>query len=112
MVLEEGVFYQPSYDDTKVAITADYPGLLPASHVSNQEIFHPKEFSHTASPTALSCAQKGRRSVHHAAPGTSPERASPTLGKPSKRKANEDTTEPSSKRYEFANMHLGSNIQL
>jgi hypothetical protein len=33
--LEEGVFYQASYDGTKVAIIADYPGLLPASHVSN-----------------------------------------------------------------------------
>ena len=26
-------FYQLSYDDAMVAITADYPGLLPASHV-------------------------------------------------------------------------------
>ena len=37
MVLAEGVFYQTSYDDTEVAITADYPGLLPVSRVSNQE---------------------------------------------------------------------------
>ena len=37
MVLAEGVFYQTSYDGTEVAITADYPGLLPASRVSNQE---------------------------------------------------------------------------
>ena len=27
-------FYQLSYDGALVAITADYPGLLPASHVS------------------------------------------------------------------------------
>ena len=59
MVLEDGVFYQASYDGTEVAIIADYPGLLPASHVSNQETAHPKEFSHSASPTAPSCAQKG-----------------------------------------------------
>ena len=37
MVLAEGVFYQASYDGTEVAIIADYPGLLPASHVSQQE---------------------------------------------------------------------------
>ena len=42
MVLENGVFYQASYDGTEVPIIADYLGLLPASHVSNQEIFHPK----------------------------------------------------------------------
>ena len=37
MVLAEGVFYQTSYDGTEVAITADYPGLLPVSRISNQE---------------------------------------------------------------------------
>ena len=112
MVLEDGVFYQASYDGTEVAIITDYPGLLPASHVSNPEIFHPKEFSHTASPTALSCAQKGRRSTRHAAPGVSPKGVAPTPGKPTKRKANKDTAQASSKRYGFANMHIGSHIQL
>ena len=34
LVLEDVVFYQASYDGTEVAIIADYPGLLPASHVS------------------------------------------------------------------------------
>ena len=112
MELEDGIFYQMSYDGTDVPIIADYRGLLPASHVSNPEIPCPREFSHSSLPTALSCAQKGRRSARHAAPGASPKRASPTPGKPSKRKANKDTAEPSSKRYEFANMHLGSHIQL
>ena len=32
--LVEGVFYQASCDGTEVAIIADYPGLLPVSHVS------------------------------------------------------------------------------
>ena len=112
MVLEDGVFYQASYNGTEVAIIADYPGLLPASHVSNQETSHPKEFSHSASPTAPSCAQKGRRTARHAAPGASPKRAAHTLGKHSKRKANKDTAEPSSKRYGFANMLFSSRIQL
>ena len=33
MELGVGVFYQASCDDTEVDIIADYPGLLPASHV-------------------------------------------------------------------------------
>ena len=32
--LVEGMFYQASCDGTEVAIIADYPGLLPVSHVS------------------------------------------------------------------------------
>ena len=69
--LKEGVFYQASYDGTEVAIMADYPGLLPASHVSNQEISPPKELPRYASPTALSRAPKGRCSALHAAPEAS-----------------------------------------
>ena len=42
MELEDGVFYQASYDGTEVAITAEYPGLLPASHVSKHETYLPK----------------------------------------------------------------------
>ena len=112
VVLEDGVFYQASYDGTEVAITANYPGLLPASHVSNQETSPLKELPRSASPTALSWAQKGRRLGRHATPEATPKRAASTPGKPSKRKANEGTTEPSSKRYGFVNMPLGSRIQL
>ena len=32
--LVNGVFYQASWDGALVAITADYPGLLPVSRVS------------------------------------------------------------------------------
>ena len=32
--LVNGVFYQASWDGASVAITADYPGLLPVSRVS------------------------------------------------------------------------------
>ena len=35
MELEDELFYQMSYDGTKVPIIADYHGLLPTSHVSN-----------------------------------------------------------------------------
>ena len=34
MELVDKAFYQLSYDSDLVAIIADYPGLLPASHVS------------------------------------------------------------------------------
>ena len=112
MVLENGMFYQASYDGTEVAIIADYPGLLPASHVSSQEASSPKGFPRSASPTALSRAQKGRRSARHPAPEVTPKRAAPPPGKLSKRKAKKDTVGPSSKRYGFANMFFNSHIQL
>ena len=32
--LVDMMFYQASCDDTLVAIISDYPGLLPASHIS------------------------------------------------------------------------------
>ena len=101
MTLEDEVFYQASYDGTEVAITADYPGILPASHISNHETSLLQELPHYASPTALPRAPKGRRLVHHTAPEATHKRAAPTPGRPSKRKANENTPEPSSKRYGF-----------
>ena len=36
--LIDGVFHQLSKDNTLVAITADYPGLLPASKVTEIEV--------------------------------------------------------------------------
>ena len=57
MVLAEGVFYQASYDGTEVAITADYPGLLPASHVSRQEKLSLKRASsHCLTHRTVSCS--------------------------------------------------------
>ena len=38
-------FYQLSYDDAMVAITADYPGLLPASHVRKTKSPNPPKGS-------------------------------------------------------------------
>ena len=37
----DGVFYQLSKDNTLVAITADYPGLIPASQVSETGVLFP-----------------------------------------------------------------------
>ena len=38
MELIDGVFYQLSKDNTLVAITADYPGLIPASQVTESGV--------------------------------------------------------------------------
>ena len=35
--LVDGIFYRASHDGAPVAITADYPGLLPSSRVSQAE---------------------------------------------------------------------------
>ena len=101
--LKEGVFYQASYDGTKVAIIADYPGLLPSSHVSTQETSSPKEFSRRTSPTVLPHAPKGWRSSRRAVSKASSKKATPMQGGSLKRKANGDTTgpPPSPKRYSF-----------
>ena len=101
MELKEGVFYQASYDDTEVAIEADYPGLLPSSHVSAQGASPPKESSHCASPAALSRTSKGRRSSRHATSVSSLEKGTLAQDGPLKRKANVDSSKlrPSSKRY-------------
>ena len=93
MELGEGVFYQASCDGTEVTIIADYPSLLPASHVSNQEICPLREFPLSALPTALYYALKGRRSAC--------KKAVPMTDRPPKRKANRNMAEPSFKRYSF-----------
>ena len=42
--LIDGVFHQLSIDNALVAITADYPGLSPASQVSTTEVLTPSPF--------------------------------------------------------------------
>ena len=39
--LIDGVFHQLSKDNTLVAITADYPGLIPASQVTETRVSFP-----------------------------------------------------------------------
>ena len=39
--LIDGVFHQLSMDDALVAITANYPGLIPASQVTTTEVLTP-----------------------------------------------------------------------
>ena len=42
--LIDGVFHQLSIDNALVAITADYPGLCPASRVSTTKVLTPLPF--------------------------------------------------------------------
>ena len=42
--LIDGMFHQLSIDNALVAITADYPGLCPASQVSTTEVLTPLLF--------------------------------------------------------------------
>ena len=42
--LIDGVFHQLSIDNALVAITADYPGLCPASQVNTTEVLTPLLF--------------------------------------------------------------------
>ena len=42
MELIDGVFHQLSKDNALVAITADYPGLIPASQVTEIEVPVPR----------------------------------------------------------------------
>ena len=42
--LVDGVFHQLGIDNALVAITADYPGLCPASQVSTTEVLTPLIF--------------------------------------------------------------------
>ena len=45
--LIDGVFHQLSRDNTLVAITADYPGLIPASQVIETRVLFPRERFHS-----------------------------------------------------------------
>ena len=78
--LEDGFFYQACREGAVVAIVADYPGLIPSSHVSTQDISHQKEDSQCALPTALFYAQKGRRSSRRTMRRSSSQRATPASG--------------------------------
>ena len=50
--LMDGVFHQLSMDNALVAITADYPGLFPASQVTTTEVLTPS-FDPCSIPTIL-----------------------------------------------------------
>ena len=67
--LVDRTFYQLSYDGVLVAIIADYPGLLPVSHVSKTGVRTSKKDSlFSPYPPHMYCVLQGRPSGCHAEP--------------------------------------------
>ena len=74
MVLAEGVFYQTSYDGTEVAIIADYPGLLPASHVRDPNTpYSKRDFSFLLTHRTVLCSKGEGFGAPYYSKGTSEE---------------------------------------
>ena len=96
--LIDRTFYQLCCDNAMVDIIADYPGLLPASHVSKTGVptsekdpFFALHLPHTYG------VLQGRSSGRHAEPAVTHQQGAPTSGR-LKRKA--VRTETPSQRYE------------
>ena len=95
--LIDRTFYQLSCDGALVAIIADYPGLLPALHVSKTGVptsekdpFFALHLSHTFG------VLQGRPSGRHAEPAVTPQQGAP---KPGRLKRKAVRTETPSQRY-------------
>ena len=85
--LIDRTFYQLSYDGALVAIIADYPGLLPASHVSKTEVPTSEKDPFFASyPPHIYCVLQGRPSGRRAEPAMTRQQGAPKSGR-LKRKA-------------------------
>ena len=91
-------FYQLSCDGALVAIIADYPSLLPASHVSKTGVptFEKDPFSALHLPHTYGVLQ-GRPSGRHAEPAVTHQRGAP---KPGWLKRKAVRTKTPSQRYE------------
>ena len=98
MELEKGIFYQLSCDDAMVAIIADYPGLLPASHVRKTGVpTSEKDPLFRTSPPHTYGVLQGRSSRRHAEPAVTHQQGAP---KPGRLKRKVVRTETPSQRYE------------
>ena len=96
--LVDRTFYQLSCDGVMVAITADYPGLLPVSQVSKATVpTSEKDSLFTPYPPHTYCVLQGRPSGHQAEPVVTHQQGAP---KPGRLKRKAVRTETSSKRYE------------
>ena len=96
--LIDRMFYQLSCDGAMVAIIADYPGLLPASHVSKTGVQLPRRIPFYALhlPYTYGVLQ-GRPSGRHAEPAVTRQQGAP---KPGRLKRKAVRTKTSSQRYE------------
>ena len=71
-------FYQLSCDGALVAIIADYPGLLPASHVSKIGVpIHKKDTFFAPYPPYLKCGVQGSSSECRAEPEVTRQQGAP-----------------------------------
>ena len=98
MELVDRTFYQLSCDDAMVAIIADYPGLLPASHVRKTGVPTSEKDPFVAPyPLHMYHALQGRPSGHRAEPAVTHQQGAP---KPGRLKRKAVRTETPSQRYE------------
>ena len=96
--LVDRTFYQLSCDDAMVAIIADYPGLLPASHVSKTGVpTSGKDPFFALYPPHMYCVLQGRPSRRHAEPAVTHQQGAP---KPGRLKRKAARTETPSQRYD------------
>ena len=96
--LVDRTFYQLSCDGALVAIIADYPGLLPASHVSKTGVPTSEKDPFFAPHTPHTyCVLQGRPSGRHAKPMVTHQQGAP---KPGRLKRKAVRTETPSQRYE------------
>ena len=91
-------FYQLSRDGALVAIIADYPGLLPASHVSKTGVLTSEKDPFSALyPPHMHCVSQGRPSGRRAEPAVTRQQGAP---KPGRLKTKAVRTEAPSQRYD------------
>ena len=104
MELVDRTFYQLSCDGALVAIIADYPGLLPASHVSKTEVLtFEKDPSFTPYPQHMYCGLQGRPSGRRAEPAVTRQQGAP---KPGRLKRKAVRTEKPSQRYDIKTCYV------
>ena len=95
--LVDMTFYQLSCDGVLVAIIADYPGLLPVSHVSKTGVQTSKKESLFAPyPPHMYCVLHRRPSGRHAEPAVTHQQGAP---KPGRLKRTAIKTETPLQRY-------------
>ena len=82
MELVDRTFYQLSRDGALVAITADYPSLLPASHVSKTGVpIYKKDTLFAPYPPHPYYVLQGRSSEHRAEPAMTRQQGAPKPGR-------------------------------
>ena len=96
--LVDRIFYQLNCDGAFVAIIADYPGLLPASHVSKTGVpIYKKDTLFAPYPPHMYCVLQGRPSKRRGELAATCQQGAP---KPGRLKRKATRTETPSQRYD------------